>query len=106
MPNNPSRVRRKLCAQVVEEARVELALALAAEGVANRVAAEAQSDIDRQIVAAVSLSATDADAEMFGAWLPAARRRAAAASTAAEVAGAETGRCRAVLAAARASVRA
>ncbi len=94
---------RKLNACAVEAACRELALALAAEEAAGRGATEAESEIDRKIETAARLTSTDAEVEAFGSWLPAAKRRAAAARAAAELARAETGRCRAVLAAARAA---
>lgn len=103
MPGDPLPALRKLNARAVEEACRELVLALAAEETAGHGAAEAESEIDREIETAARLTSTDADVEALGFWLSPARRRAAAARAAAESARAETGRCRAVLAAARAA---
>lgn len=96
----------KLNARAVKESAGELMVALAAEATAGHRAAEAEKEVDCEVERAARLTSTDADVEALGFRLPPARRRAAAARAVAELARAETDRCRAVLAAAQAASQA
>ena len=85
----------------VDAARQDLAGCLSAEDAAARTVTELKTAIAREMDAASSLAAEDADVEAFAAWLRQLRPRQAEAHAAHDRARAETARSRAALAAAR-----
>jgi flagellar export protein FliJ len=90
----------------VDAARQDLAACLAAEDAAARTVAELKAAVAREMEAASSLAADDADVEAFAAWLRQIRPRQAEAHAAHDRARANTTRSRAALASARAAERA
>jgi len=84
----------------------DLAAALAEEAAAAAVVAALEAEIARETDAAAALTGDDAVVEAFGRWLRAARRRLGEAEAARDAAGGEVALARAVLAAARAGMRA
>jgi len=84
----------------------ELAAALAEEAAAAAAVAALEAEIARETDAAAALTGDDAVVEAFGRWLRAARRRLGGAEATRDAAGGEVALARAVLAAARAGMRA
>ncbi len=90
----------------VDEAKRGLAVALAAEGVAQRQATAAEDMIASESDNAADVNQGDASVEAFAAWLPVGRAKAKAARSALEAAGADVVLQRAALTAARAAAEA
>ncbi len=84
----------------------ELAAALADEAAAAAVVAALEAEIARETDAAAALTGDDTVVEAFGRWLREARRRLGTAAAARDAAEGEVALARAVLAAARAGMRA
>jgi flagellar export protein FliJ len=106
MKQNPLESLLRLRQMAADQARRDLAECLRAESEAVAAIAAIEATIAREMEAASSLAAGDADVEAFAAWLRTMRPKQQAAhgaQTAAEVAVLEA---RAVLGAARAAVRA
>ncbi len=104
MAHDPLDTLVKLRRTSQDGAQQALARAISAETAAATAAANAERSIVEEQRAALDLAAGDGVVEAFGAWLPAARARAAAAWEACERARAEVARTRAALTAARTAV--
>lgn len=90
----------------VDQARRALADCLRSEEETEAAVARIAAAIERETDAATDLSTSDADVETFAAWLRRVRPEQHAAHAALDQAEVETIRARAVVAAARAAVRA
>jgi flagellar export protein FliJ len=92
--------------QALEEAARDLAECLRGEEEAGRAVAAVEAAIERETEVASSLEVGDAVVEAFGIWLKRARKDLFAAQAARDKSESETARARAVLAVARAAVKA
>jgi flagellar export protein FliJ len=90
----------------VDEARRDLGACLRAEAEAQHAVAAIEQAVGHETEVATDLAAGDAEVEAFAAWLRRIRPKQLAAEEAEQEAEASTARARAVLAAARAAVRA
>jgi flagellar export protein FliJ len=90
----------------MEEATRDFAECLSSEAKAGQGVAAVEAAIERETEAASSLTAGDAVVEAFGVWLRRARKDLHAAQALREQSENETARARAVLAVARAAVKA
>ncbi len=106
MPRDPLQTVLRLRRIAKDEARRAVSDAVAQETLAQRLADMVDDEIARETALACRLEADDVAVEAFGAWLTCARQRAEVARNAAERAGAETARARAVLNLARAGLEA
>ena len=105
MPRDPLDALLKLRQRGQDDARRALSNAIQHETDATAKAVAADRAIAHEQQAAMDLQAGDSVVEAFAAWLPIARARAAEAWRAAEHAGAEVARARALLAAAQAAAK-
>jgi hypothetical protein len=106
MKRDPLPVVLRLRRLALDDASREFAECLRREAEAERAAAAVEAAIAREAEAASDISGGDWVVEAFGVWLKQARRDLRVARTAQEHAAAETTRVRAVLARARAAVKA
>ncbi|HEY2619395.1 MAG TPA: hypothetical protein VGI78_18790 [Acetobacteraceae bacterium] len=106
MTDDPLEALLRLRRMAADEARRGLAQCLRVESEAAAAVAAIEAAIERETEAATCLAAGDAEVEAFAAWLRRIRPKQQAAHAAEVEAEAATTRARAVLGAARASVRA
>jgi flagellar export protein FliJ len=106
MTQDPLKALLRLRRRAVDEARSALADCLRNEDYALHEVATIKAAIEREMQAAASLAAGDAEVEAFAAWLRRMRPRQHAAHMAEDQAEAATARARIVLGAARAAVQA
>lgn len=106
MTHDPLETLLRLRRLAVDEARRDLAQCLRAEGEAARAVAAIEEAIGRETDAASDLATGGAEVEAFARWLRRIRPKQQAAQAAESAATADTARARALLAAARAAVRA
>ncbi|MBV8914242.1 MAG: hypothetical protein JOZ05_14525 [Acetobacteraceae bacterium] len=106
MKQDPLKSLLRLRETAADQARRELAECLRAESEAAAAIVAIEAAIRREMEAASSLAAGDAEVEAFAAWLRRMRPQQQAAETARTAAEAATSEARAVLGAARAAVRA
>ena len=106
MSRDPIEALLRLRKAAVDGARRDLAECLRAESEATAAVAAIESAIAREAELAANLAAGDAEVEAFGAWLRRIRPKQRSAHAAEQDAETATAQSRAVLAAARAAVRA
>ncbi len=106
MSHDPLEALLRLRRMAADEARRGLAECLRVESETTAAVAAIEAAIDREMEAASSLAAGDAEVEAFAAWLRRIRPKQQSAQAAADDAETATTQARAVLGAARAGVRA